>query len=850
MPNKFKFMLLCVIAFSNLTQAFSQTDNTDSIPVPVGVRIESPIYTDKPKDHGRFYKWAWGNHYRDLYYKPISVNSISLNSGRYSLVSQLPMLHAFILENDKRQMFMIKPLGGSSSFLESKFFRDTYNAEDFKDTYLNEFIKDAYTIVHPYMFLVTEDIAKAANLSSTTSHIYYMTENIRTDSIPEGGNTKNRLVGVSRLADMTKKDVISDVKVLLDSLHKDNSIVINQDLYIRSRLFDMLIGDWNKTPENWYWTPSSDNRKTVYSPEVVDRSHAFTKVDGAVFKELIRMLGVGFITNYEANCKNLKKFNSLAFPMDIALAQKSTLDDWQKQAQLLKEVLTDKEIDIAFDRLPSEMQGKETDNLRSILKERKKHLEDMASKYYTQMQKNPVITGTNKNDRFEIEQDENKDLWVKIYDVDSDSLVMNKKYAHKDTKEIWVYGLDGNDEFIVDKKKRNVALLIIGGNGTNDYKIENGKNVSIYEKEDEKERLKLLQAGRVIIPNSEDALDYDYEKQRHTTLSLTPIGLYDSDLGLNIGTSVAYTIYGFRRAPYTRRHQISYDFQNGLTYQGIFPSYDQKKSFHVLALVGSPAYFSNFFGFGNNTSGYKHEKKNYNRVNIRKYMITPSFYYNITKEQEVNVFSSFEIYDVKNPDKRDRFINEFYGDESSVFDAKYFMNIGAEYTFNKKMKGFVSSLSFTASAGWNVNLSKAENNFAYTTGKFGINLKLSDRITFATQIKGRMLFSDKYEFYQAATTELRGFRDNRFIGRYSLYQYSDIRLDMGRLNNPFTPLNYGVFVGADHGRVWYHGDNSSMWHSSYGGGFWLTLFRKYTGKFSYFGSTDGSRFMFQLGMGF
>ena len=73
---------------------------------------------------------------------------------------------------------------------------------------------------------------------------------------------------------------------------------------------------------------------------------------------------------------------------------------------------------------------------------------------------------------------------------------------------------------------------------------------------------------------------------------------------------------------------------------------------------------------------------------------------------------------------------------------------------------------------------------------------------------------------------------------------------MGRLNNPLTPLNYGVFVGVDHGRVWYPDDVSQKWHSSYGGGFWLTLLRKFTGKFSYFGSSDANRLMFELGMGF
>lgn len=67
-------------------------------------------------------------------------------------------------------------------------------------------------------------------------------------------------------------------------------------------------------------------------------------------------------------------------------------------------------------------------------------------------------------------------------------------------------------------------------------------------------------------------------------------------------------------------------------------------------------------------------------------------------------------------------------------------------------------------------------------------------------MKGTVLFDNDYEFYQAATIDLRGFRENRFIGKQSFYQYSDLRLDMGKLKNPFTPLKYGLFAGFDYGR--------------------------------------------------
>jgi len=843
--------IYCILLFP-LTLT-GQENKNDTIPIRLGEKIQKPIYTDKPKRHGGFYKWAWGNHYSNLYYKPVTVRTTSLDhlAGGLSIGGQLPKLHALILKGDNKSQYLMKPLGGSSSFLESKFFEDVYEREDFKNTYLNEFITEAYTIIHPYIFIAADRLAKDAQLGDSDPYIAYLTQMNSSDTISDGSNLENKLVSISRIPDIDTEGILNNIDTLLDKLHKDNFAKVDQEKYIKARLFDMLIGDWNKIAENWYWIPITDGDSTTYIPQSLDRSHAFSKVDGVFFKELLNMLGVGFITNYESNLKNVKKFNKLSYPLDIAITQSCTASEWQVQAQKLKQLLTDDVIDEAFSRLPKEMQNEETNLIKTNLKLRKKNLDDIALEYYKYTQRTPVVTGSEKSERFVIDQDNDRNLRIRIYDKQTNVLTFDKLYTKKYTKEIWLYGLGGDDDFEIDKEKRNIALLLIGGKGKNNYNIAHGKNVSVYEYKSEKERLKdEIKTAKVIIPNDEDALNYDYQQLKYSTVSVTPIGLYDSDLGLNIGTSVAYTLYGFRRAPYTRRHQISYDYTNGFTYQGIFPSYDHKKSLHVAAYLGSPAYFSNFFGFGNSTSGYKDENKKYNRVNITKYMLAPALYYNITKEQTLSATASFEVYKVKNPSGRNRFINTVYEDGNDIYSPNYFMNLGLTYELDKKLPYFLSSISFAITGGWNLKINDPERNYAYAKAKLGLNFKITDRISFATQFKGTVLSSSKYEFYQAATTELRGFRDNRFIGQQSFYQYSDIRLDMGKLQNPLTPLKYGVFAGIDHGRVWYNGETSDKWHSSYGGGFWLTILRKFTGKFSYFGSSDGSRFMFQLGMGF
>lgn len=832
----------------------SYTHQVDTLPETFSNKVKKSIYKGELKKHGDFYKSMWGEHYLPLYYTPINVPTITIDSLYRGLhkIEQFPEFYGLLLKNNENRYYLLKLLGGINSFSESKFFQSIYNPKDFENTYLGDFIREAYTIQHPYTFMASDYLAKSSGLYSGNPRIYHMSPSSK-DTITNGVEIGDKLVSIYELPNISSQKVITNAEELIKIMNNDNRYAIDRKLYIRARLFDMLIGDWNKIPENWNWVSRADGDSTFYEPVVLDRSYAFSKVDGWAFRRLLNMLGLGFITDYKGEIKDVKKINKLGYELDVALTSGCDEDVWIEQANFLKEKLTDDVIEKAFLYLPEEVQDDLSVSIKNRLKNRKRYLIKAAREYYRLLQSTPVITGTNKDELFHVERISSQDVQIKIYNASNDSIIFDKKFNKHTTKEIWIYGLGGEDKFQVRGEYGGIPILLVGGEGINEYDIQNKKKLTVYEGRMQKHYLDSISAvpnARLIIPSDETALEYDYKKLRYTQLKAIPIGIYDSDLGLSIGTSIYYTIYGFRRAPYSRQHQLSYNYNAGFVYQGIFPDFDSRKSIHLSAFVSTPNYFVNFFGFGNETARDKDRKKSYNRVFMGKYMFTPAIYYTINKDQEFNMSTSFEVYNPDNPAGQNRYINEVYEDDNSVYDSKYFANINATYMIDKKMDGFVSSLKFLINPGWVINLGNTGNNFAYIKSSFGINLKFTDRITFASLLKGTALLSDKYEFYQAATTELRGYRENRFIGRHSFYQYTDIRLDMGKLENPFTPLDYGVFLGFDNGRVWYPDEKSKKWHTSYGGGWWLTLFKNFTGKFSYFASQDDGRFMFELGLVF
>ena len=164
---------------------------------------------------------------------------------------------------------------------------------------------------------------------------------------------------------------------------------------------------------------------------------------------------------------------------------------------------------------------------------------------------------------------------------------------------------------------------------------------------------------------------------------------------------------------------------------------------------------------------------------------------------------------------------------------------------------------FSVAGSWKMNLNDTQRNFPTLESKLNFNHKIdaNGKVVLATILKSKILLNNNFEFYQGATLggdyDLRGYRNERFLGNRSFYQSSDIRWNLGKIRRSLIPMSYGILGGFDYGRVWVNGENSDKWHQSFGGGLWLNGLNVITAKITYFKSADEeARIAFGLGFGF
>ena len=170
--------------------------------------------------------------------------------------------------------------------------------------------------------------------------------------------------------------------------------------------------------------------------------------------------------------------------IDRTFTQESGKDAWLKQAEYIQKNLTDDVIEKAFERLPIEVQDEKSEEIKLFLKERRASLKEVAERYYDYLSGLVILTATDKDDeiRIDIRQDETEITIARIKDGKAQDPYKRRLVSHRETQEIWIYGLDDDDLFFASGDGKNMPKIkIIGGQNNDVYTIDQGRKIKVFD---------------------------------------------------------------------------------------------------------------------------------------------------------------------------------------------------------------------------------------------------------------------------------------------------------------------------------------------------------------------------------
>ena len=525
---------------------------------------------------------------------------------------------------------------------------------------------------------------------------------------------------------------------------------------------------------------------------------------------------------------------------DFCLANFSK-KDWTEAADYIQSRMSDDVIGEAVKNMPPEAYALSGTELETKLKQRTKDLQGYAEEYYLMLSKQVDVIGSNKREHFTAVRNSNGTISVTVLNIKKDGTLGRKLFERtfdsKETKELRLYGLDGEDVFnISGETKNSIRIRVIGGPAPDEINDKSqvsalGKKTLVYEEENES-KIQLGSEGKLV--NHWDKTVYNYDRTRFAYNRYMPTAFIGSNSTNGFGGSVGitFTQQKFGKEDYSARHSIKGSFttenMNIFEYNGRFHHVFGKWDVEIGGLIADNNEFNKFFGIGNGTVNvdalddanfYQARYETYSgKVGVaRDFWKKSIFRLGVAIENNESVIdpgSILEFIDSLNFDLsglREARIAEAVAElDLDLRDRNSFPEQGMRL-YLKHQSGIITN---DDNAGYGVTQASIEK---YAT------LRMKNPWTLGLRFGGSKSYGEnEIPFYKMSylgqQNNLRGYEKNRFTGTSSIYFNSELRVQLTEFETPIIPLKFGLKGFFDVGRVYSDFDTDNDLHSGYGFG--------------------------------
>ncbi len=722
--------------------------------------------------------------------------------------------------------------------------------EELVGTFIEDIVDDQMSSAYPYAGLVIKKLASAAGIYSTNPVLYYVGDDQKLDTFrKEFANqlyTLEDRPGSNNAKYYGATDVVETDEVM-EILEKDRTAKVDQPAFVKARLFDLFIGDWDRHEGQWEWAKYEENGKVIYRPLPKDRDQAFSYYDG-LFVRMITRAQIPWMQKFEGTIRDVPGMTYFYRPVDMPMTNQQTLDVWLQKANELKQQLTDAVIDQAVKELPAEIYNISGKELATILKGRRDGLTDFAQSFYKTLAAEVDVLATKNNDIIRTTY-AGDDIRLDILTTDN-ALYYSRTFKSSETKEIRVYGIGGNDQYqVIGEKTNGTKIRFIGGDGKDLFETgAASRKVYIYDNTDN-----TFNTGNARLRLSADSIVHDYDDRRipkRDKLGVVPKIGYTNEDRVYVGLGLVLTDYAFRKSPYGSFNEISakYSFAQkafSYMYKGTFVEVLGKWNVNLMAEYDEIR-DQDFLGVGNNSIKVTDER-HYYRYRNREANASIGLS-RIMGHQTISFAGIYQMVKVL-PDNNKFITDHLNPTISNVYDTKQFFGGKFEYDLTNVNDPFVpkNGFRFNTSAEYLSNI-KERKDFTRLTGTLGVIFPVGP-FTFASRIGAGHIFGQP-EFYQlnrlGSGNTIRGFLRFRFYGNSALYNQNELQFNFNVKSYLYSG-KIGLIGLFDNGRVWQKGETSNKWHYAVGGGLTLVPFNRFSLTGTYAVSKEDARISVRVG---
>lgn len=707
---------------------------------------------------------------------------------------------------------------------------------DLHGTLIGWIVQDQISAKHPGAAMVVAELLEAAGVLHVWPELSVMVDD------PMLGEFRPTFAGMlgmleewpnetAEVGDFAAYERVIGTDRLFERLRESSEDRPAPERYLRSRLMDLVVGDWDRHPDQYRWAQIDRDGRRYWDPIPRDRDNAFFLPGG-----LVAMVGGAIrptITTFGPSLSSLYPMVHNAQSLDRLLLSETDRRVWTETALDLQQRLTDQVIREAVAEMPLEYQALNGNRLIAGLQGRRDALPGLAAEFYALLAESVDVHATDEAETATAERLPGGRLRLQLADEEG-GVFFDRTFEPHETREVRIYLAGGDDEATVHGDgPADINLRIIGEEGDDRLRDgTDGDRVFLYDAAGANE----LVAGREGIvdrrefeaPETDTFVENNAPPARDwgaTQTLFSPGAEWMSEVGPVLRAGPVWTRYGFRRLPHATRRSLTLAWApletrfglEGELHQVLTGGEAETRVFGRVTQIS----LTRFYGFGDEIAGPT-------RKSDRHLWATElAGGFEVIRHLGGGLAATFGmVAEQVDPDPDPSFapplrltpgFEEFgtgslrAGLELDRRDSETYPRRGVY------MDGRIE--------GFPVVWGDAEEPFSRSSGtaRGYLPLPFPLETTLALRAGGARVWGDapvQHAVFLGGGSTVRGYRNQRFAGDASVFSSAELRTRLAHVNLLVIRGEIGTLVHADAGRIWWRGD-SADWLTGFGGGLWF-----------------------------
>ncbi|HUR66290.1 MAG TPA: metallophosphoesterase [Chitinophagaceae bacterium] len=774
-----------------------------------------------------------GENYRKEWRTPVNMRVLNLRKERGGMtVVSLggdPQSTSLRLKDSKGKEWTLRALNKNLT----KTLPQAFQGSIVKPT-ITEFNSASF----PYASLITPGLLTALGLQTPHPQLFYVPDD------PAFGFY--RKLFADKVCTLEEREPSADgsntvsTAKMFGKMIDENDHRPEQELALKARLLDMVVGDFDRHFDQWKWSISDTGKGKLYTAIPKGRDMAFFNAEGLQMK-LFTGRALPFLKGFHNRLHDVDWLGYGARDFDRLFLNDLDAKEWEETIASVQQKLNDSAISRAVHQLPPEIFSAHGETIIQKIGSRRNQLSKDGMTYYKFISRKVNIVGSNDREYFKVSSVP-AGLEVKVYARsrinDTGFILYNRVFDRLVTKEIRLFGLNGNDLFYIDTNATStIKIRVIGGKGSDTFDMRGHVESMLYDiKSDDNH---ILHNSRTknrfsINPpvNDNSITGFQYDRIKYPRIYLGG----SSDMGFVAGAGVSKRTHGFRNLPFAsdQRLAILYYFEKAwqFYYKGEFNHIT--RNLDVLLNINSqnPG-LQNFFGLGNRTVVDKSKGYRYYLAKYKTFEVEALFRRRVFETVHLMGGPYYYQYSARPGKNLGQVLSDPRSvglDPSTVFSTKkYFGAKGLVHIDNRNSEVFPTrGIHWDNELLYAAGMGNGSHSLLRFTSDMTLYISQNDpKLIAVLKLGTGRIYSKQFEFFQAlalGNNNLLGFRQNRFLGSSMTYGSLELRMKIFDLNAYTLSGPVGITGFFDMGKVKLRGESSKKIHSAFGGGFYFIPF--------------------------